>query len=81
MRSVIAPLGAVVENDLAELDARSAEVARRFIRRLRLEPELGAPATRGTLGVLGARRVYFDASSRPDDLFAAPTATRCGART
>lgn len=69
MRTVIAPLPREVEAQLEALDARLAGIARRFIRRLALEPQLGHPLTRGYLASRGVRAVYFDRSSDPDDLF------------
>jgi hypothetical protein len=69
VRTVIAPLLAEVEAELAALDARLQDVARRYIRRLALEPFLGPVVPRGPLAALGARRVYFDRDSQPDDLF------------
>lgn len=69
MRTVIAPLLPEVEAELAALDARLEDVARRYIRRLALEPLLGSVVCRGPLGTVGARRIYFDRDNRPDDLF------------
>jgi hypothetical protein len=64
---------------LHALDRRRAQIARRYVRRLALEPELGHPLTRGLLATAGCRAVYFDRSSRPDDLFGAcRQATRAG---
>jgi hypothetical protein len=69
VRTVIAPLPREVEAQLEALDARLAGIARRYIRRLALEPQLGHPLTRGYLASRGVRAVYFDRSSDPDDLF------------
>ena len=71
MRTVIAPLPREVEAQLEALDARLAGIARRYIRRLALEPQLGHPVRRGLLGSVEARAVYFDRDSQPDDLFGA----------
>ena len=69
MRTVISPLPHEVEAHLDHLDARLAGIARRYIRRLALEPQLRHPLTRGYLASRGVRAVYFDRSSDPDDLF------------
>ena len=61
MRTVIAPLGDEVEADLAALERRLENIARRYVRRLALEPYLGGRVPRGVLAETGARRVYFDA--------------------
>ena len=71
MRTIIAPLCADVRAELDGLPRRLRPVAQRYIQRLRLEPDLGAPAGRGLLADHRCRRVYFDASSKPDDLFGA----------
>ena len=61
------------------LDRRRAEIARRYIRRLALEPELGVPVDRGLLGEHGCRRIYFDRNDQPDDLFGGrQPPVRCG---
>ncbi|MGH2949263.1 MAG: hypothetical protein ACRDPC_23915 [Solirubrobacteraceae bacterium] len=78
MRTMIAPLGREVEAQLAALDRRRERIARRYVARLRLEPLLGVPVERGALASYGCRRVYFDRDSRPDDVFAAPGASRRG---
>ena len=69
MRTIVAPLTVEVRAELDALDPRRAEIARRYIRRLRLQPDLGAPIKRGPLSRLGGRRVYFDVDDKPDDLF------------
>ena len=69
MRTIVAPLSAQVRAELDALDPRRAEIARRYIRRLRLQPYLGAPIERGPLSRLGGWRVYFDVDDDPDDLF------------
>jgi hypothetical protein len=69
VRTVIAPLLPKVESELAALDVRLEDIARRYIRRLALEPLLGSLVTRGPLATMGARRIYFDRDDRPDDLF------------
>jgi hypothetical protein len=69
VRTVIAPLPLEVEAQLDALDRRLAEIARRFIRRLALEPQLGHPLTRGYLASRDVRAVYFNRASVPDDLF------------
>jgi hypothetical protein len=71
VRTVIAPLPWEVEAQLAAIDARLAGIARRYIRRLALEPRLGHPLARGYLASRGVRAVYFDRASNPDDLFGA----------
>jgi hypothetical protein len=78
VRTVIAPLPPEVEAQLAALDARLAGIARRYIRRLALEPRLGAPVLRGPLAAFGVRRIYFDRRSAPGDLLRsrAPAARR-----
>jgi len=67
----MAPLATEVRAELDALPRRLRQVARRYIQRLRLEPDLGVPAGRGLLADHRCRRVYFDASSKPDDLFGA----------
>ena len=69
MRTVIAPPDSRVEEEIAALDRRRAEIARRFIRRLALEPTVGTRIPHGVLAQYGCRRIYFDRGSRPDDLF------------
>jgi hypothetical protein len=78
VRTLVAPLGSGVEAQLRALDRRRADVARRYIRRLALEPLLGAPVTCGPLTGHPVRRVYFDADSAPGDLLRsrAPAARR-----
>ena len=43
VRTIVAPLAPEVRAELDALDRRRAEIARRYIRRLRLQPFLGAP--------------------------------------
>ena len=43
MRTVIAPLHPGVESQLRAVDRKRAQIARRYIRRLTLEPYLGYP--------------------------------------
>ena len=69
MRTVIAPLHPEVEAELAALDARLQDVARRYIRRLAVEPYLGYPVGRGSLGTARCRAVRFDHGDDPGDLF------------
>jgi hypothetical protein len=68
VRTIVAPLGCEVETQLGEMDPQLARLARRYIRRLRLEPYLGVPVARGTLAEHGCRRIYFDRDDQPDDL-------------
>jgi hypothetical protein len=76
---VIAPLDSEVEQQLHALDRRRAQIARRYIRRLTLEPELGHGLTRALLATADCRAVCSDRSSRPDDLFGATrVAVRAG---
>jgi hypothetical protein len=78
VRTLIAPLHPEVQQELQLLDRKRAEIARRYIRRLALEPYLGARVERGLLTEHGCRRIYFDHDNRPDDLFRArrPTLRR-----
>jgi hypothetical protein len=79
VRTALAGLEPEVQTQLAALDGRRAEVARRYIARLRLEPYLGHRLTRGLLASEECRAVYFDRDSRPDDLFGGePVARRRG---
>ena len=71
MRTIVAPLAVDVRAELEGLPRRLRPIAQRYVKRLRLEPDLGAPAGRGLLADHRCRRVYFDASSKPDDLFGA----------
>jgi hypothetical protein len=71
VRTIIAPLHPEVEAELRALDRKRADIARRYIRRLRLEPDLGVPVDRGLLAEHGCRRIYFDHDDQPDDLFGA----------
>jgi len=71
VRTVIAPLHHEVEAQFHALDRKRAEIARRYIRRVRLEPELGVPVERGLLAEHRCRRIYFDRDDQPDDLFRA----------
>ena len=71
MRTVIAPLHQVVQEELRGLDRRRAQIARRYIRRLALEPYLGGRVERGLLAEYGCRRIHFDRDDHPDDLFGA----------
>lgn len=71
MRTIVAPLDSEVEQELAVLDRRRQEIARRYIRRLALEPDLGAPLESGLMADYGCRRIYFDGDDTPDDLFGA----------
>jgi hypothetical protein len=71
VRTIVAPLGGEVEAQLAALDAQAGRLARRYIRRLWLEPYLGVPVERGLLAEHGCRRVYFDRDDHADDLLGA----------
>ena len=76
MRTLIAPLHPEVQRELDALDRRRAQVARQYIRRLALEPYLGARVVRGLLAEYGCRRIRFDRHDRPDDLFGVPRPSR-----
>ena len=79
MRTLIAPLDPEVESQLRGLDRKRAEIARRYIRRLMLEPYLGYPLRRGRLAGERCRAVRFARGDDPDDLFGRrPRATRSG---
>jgi hypothetical protein len=79
VRTLIAPLSDEMGQQLAALDPWRREVARRYIRRLALEPYLGYPLTRGWLAREKCRAVRFDRDSDPDDLFGSrPRARRRG---
>ena len=71
MQTVIAPLEPEVSAELEALPSRLRDIAQRYIQRLRLEPFLGHRLERGLLATEGARAVYFDRDSRPNDLFGA----------
>ena len=53
------------------MDRRLQGIARRYIRRLALQPYLGRRVPRGRLADHGCRRIYFDRDDNPDDLFGA----------
>ena len=79
MRTVIAPLHPEVEAQLRALDRRRGDIARRYIRRLALQPHLGYPLQRGALASERCRAVRFDRGDDPDDLFGnRRRATRAG---
>lgn len=78
MRTVIAPLHPEVDAQLGALDAKRGAIARRYVARLALEPYLGHRLTRGVLASEECRAVYFDRSSRPDDLFGGSRPARRG---
>jgi hypothetical protein len=79
VRTVIAPLFPGVEQQLDGLDRKRAEIARRYIRRLALEPYLGYTMRRGGLARERCRAVRFDRNDDPDDLFGGRRrATRAG---
>ena len=59
MRTVIAHLPREVEAQPEALDPQLAGIARRYIRRPALEPQLGHPLTRGYLASRSVRAVYF----------------------
>jgi hypothetical protein len=56
MRTVIAPLHPEVQEELRALDRRRGQIGRRYVRRLALEPYLGARVERGLLTDYGCRR-------------------------
>jgi len=76
MRTVIVPLRPEVQEELRALDRRRAQIARQYVRRLALEPYLGARVERGLLAEYGCRRIRFDRDDRPDDLFGATRPSR-----
>lgn len=69
MRTVVAPLDAAVERQVARLEPRVADVARRYIARLAIDPYLGRPIPRGLLAQKRARAVLFDRDDHPERLF------------
>jgi hypothetical protein len=71
VRNIIAPLAVEVRAELEGLPRRLRPIAQRYVQRLRLEPDLGGQVARGLLADHRCRRVYFDTSSKPDDLFGA----------
>ena len=79
MRTLIAPLDPGVESQLRGLDRKRAEIARRYIRRLALEPHLGYRLARGRLASEQCRAVRFDHDHRPEELFGRATAHRAAA--
>ena len=79
MRTLIAPLSDDVGQQLAALDPCRRELARRYIRRLALDPYLGYPLGHGRLATERCRALRFDRDSDPNDLFGSrPTARRRG---
>jgi hypothetical protein len=68
VRTVIAPLAPEVEAQIDALGGTLGGIARRYIRRLALEPLLGSPVNRGRLASTRARRIRFDRDDRPEDL-------------
>jgi hypothetical protein len=62
MRTVIAPVAREVETELDAMDERLAEIARRYIQRLRVEPFLGHRLARGLLASHECRAVYSQAT-------------------
>jgi len=71
VRTVIAPYSPEVETEPAALDTRPQTIARRYVRRLALQPYLGGSLHRGLLAEHECRRIYFDRDDDPDDLFGA----------
>jgi hypothetical protein len=69
VRTMIAPLHPEVETELGALDARLQDIARRYIRRLALEPYLGYRLQRGRLTEEQCRAVRFTEDDRPAELF------------
>ena len=68
-----------MQQELGALDHCRAQIARQYIRRLALEPYLGARVERGLLAEYGCRRIHFDRHDRPDELFGARRMSkRCG---
>ena len=67
---MIAPLPPEVEHELAGMDRRLQGIARRYIRRLALEPYLGYRLQRGRLARENCRAVRFDRGDNPNHLFA-----------
>jgi hypothetical protein len=54
---------------LGERDRQLEQVAREYIARLRLQPDLGQPVERGYLNAIAARRIRFGRDDRPGQLF------------
>jgi hypothetical protein len=77
---MIAPLHREVEAQLRGLDRKRAEIARRYIRRLALEPHLGYRLARERLAAEQCRAVRFDHDHRPEELFRATTSLTAARR-
>lgn len=75
MRTIVAPLHPSVRSQLEAMPAHLARIADSYLRRLELQPYLGAPFQAGQTGArallhdVEARRIRFDEDSRPRDLF------------
>jgi hypothetical protein len=65
MRTVVAPLDQTVQRQLQALPADVQDVARGYLRLLRLDPHAGAPVKRGALATYRARRIYMNAGDQP----------------
>ncbi len=68
MRTVVAPLAPEIERDMGRLDDQLRNVAEGYVRRLKLEPDLGRLVPRGLLSTYDARAVLFSRDSRPERL-------------
>jgi len=76
---MIAPRLPEVEAELAGLDRRLQGIARRYVRRLALQPYLGYPLQRGDLARERCRAIRFEGDDDPGDLFGSQRrATRAG---
>ena len=79
MRTLIAPLDPGVESQLRGLDRKRAEIARRYIRRLALEPHLGYRLARGRLAQSSAAPSALTTITGPRSCSARATAHRAAA--
>jgi hypothetical protein len=76
---MITPFFSEVEQQLAGLDRRREQIARRYIRRLALQPYLGYRMRHGQLADERCRALRFDIHDNPNDLLGGkPRAMRAG---